>query len=212
VNLQREHPISFKELLEYARRTQPLYGTPKDSPPQQLELGSRKSRDTRLGVLFEHIATYPLEIQQLILSFVDPHQIACLLKAEQVAHRSLRVSNLREPRLLHKTPFNLLSGIHSNKLAAHTVQVLGQAYLQKLQVGRITPSDDQVVPTKESSVRGLKFVLGLYGVRAIRIVYCDGSTSPWLGDPSRGFYGTIYGSDLGNLRTLDDVSSIVTKF
>lgn len=62
------------------------------------------------------------------------------------------------------------------------------------------------IPVRRNALRVIGFVLGVYGLRAARLLYDDGSTPSWLGDSSMGWYGCTYGTDLNLLRVVQDVS------
>lgn len=74
---------------------------------------------------------------------------------------------------------------------------------------------DQETPSlrilaKPDAIQGVGFVLGVYGLRAVRLLYQDGSKSAWLGGPKRGAYGKIYGASPNLLRVLQDVCLYLT--
>jgi hypothetical protein len=100
-----------------------------------------------------------------------------------------------------------------DRLTADFISVFGQFYLRRLTAdGEYSSAADgapastpRTIRVRRSSVTGLKYVLGLYGIRAVAVTYADGSSSPWLGDPTKGWHGRIQGNDLRLLQILRDV-------
>lgn len=69
-----------------------------------------------------------------------------------------------------------------------TGEIFGRSYISKIGRNREGPGVLSIVLTP-SVIRGVRFALGRFGLRAIRILYDDGSRSPWLGDPSGCWFG-----------------------
>lgn len=96
----------------------------------------------------------------------------------------------------------ILSKINPETLYAEPLCLYGHRYISKLIF-----DDPRGVPIKSSKIRGFRFVLGRYGLRAIRFLYANGTKSPWAGFPGKGWYGTMPGDNLGLLLATTDVSA-----
>ena len=46
--------------------------------------------------------------------------------------------------------------------------------------------NQSLIAVDRSEIRGIKFVIDHYGLRAISILYINNSTSSWLGDDTGG--------------------------
>jgi hypothetical protein len=64
--------------------------------------------------------------------------------------------------------------------------------------------DQYSISVRRSETKGVKFVVGRYGLRAISLLYDDGSTSAWLGDEAGGWKGMIFGDIVKGFRVLQD--------
>jgi hypothetical protein len=96
----------------------------------------------------------------------------------------------------------------ASALKASWVYVLGQRYISSIEfdnTGMCDSRDSQLIPIQDLEIKGLRFTVGMYGIRAISILYDDGSTSPWAGDTTSGWTGVMYGESLKILRVLKDV-------
>lgn len=119
--------------------------------------------------------------------------------ATVVAHTipTLKQLNTDETNVLRFHPRLLSdpdpSSTHSVTLPYETLYILtrelfGRSYIYK--IGRNREGPGVLLITLTSPViRGVRFALGRFGLRAIRVLYDDGSRSPWLGDPSGCWFG-----------------------
>lgn len=91
----------------------------------------------------------------------------------------------------------------ARSLFIRTRNILCRAYISDIGINK--PSKDVLsIPISSSSIIGLRFSLGRFGLRAICILYEGGSHSPWLGDPSGCWFGNVRGSQLESLHTTGD--------
>lgn len=174
-------------------------------PPLGFPRAEEVQANTSLGAFMRHSPTHlPEELQQEILSYLRGTLIFSLLSTLQT------ISVLRQ---IHPRPpsgwiSRCLAGTvtETDALRGETVRIFGQTYLRQLEVAKDGDALPLSILIKNQCVRGLKYVLGTYGVCAVRVLYDDGSSSPWLGSPSEGWNARVYGSDLGRLCVVQDVS------
>ena len=88
------------------------------------------------------------------------------------------------------------------RLSIKTSQILGLEYVSE--IGFDGP-EDASIPLGSAAVRGIRFALDAFGIRAVRILFAGQSLSPWLGDSRFSWYGQVYG-DLAQLSMIRDVS------
>lgn len=79
-----------------------------------------------------------------------------------------------------------------------------QQYISSLRFNELSESSEKL-EVRESEITGIKFAIGRYGIKALRICYASNESSDWLGDPRAGWIGVMHGSDITSLRILCDV-------
>lgn len=84
-------------------------------------------------------------------------------------------------------------------------ELFGRTYISEIGLNQAGHAS---VPIQPRPVRGLRFAVGRFGLRAIRILYDEGPHSPWLGDPYGSMYGNIMGDKLRNLSVVADVRTV----
>jgi hypothetical protein len=85
-------------------------------------------------------------------------------------------------------------------LYAKSISVWGSSYISSLSF-----NNAKGISVNRSEIKGVKFMVGHYGLRALSILYVDESTSAWLGDPTSGWIGVLYCTDISHLWILEDV-------
>ena len=90
-------------------------------------------------------------------------------------------------------------------LSAVLLPVFGQRYISSLSF-----SCDGGILVKGTKIKGIRFMMGPYGLRALSILYLDDTISPWLGEPTNSWMGVMYGSSTRCLHVLRDVRSLST--
>jgi len=202
-------------LLKLAQHTRPL-GPPLSQDVYQRCL-SRLGRQTQLGafsiettlgsLLKQVVHRLPLELQCDILDYLEGSLFASLLKAKTVA--PVLLNRLGPDKYLK--PRNIDLGVAGTITTLHveSSNILGRSFLTR--IGFNQPKDGSWIPVQSPSIQGLQYALGEFGLRAVRIIYADGSRSTWLGDPSACWLGNVIGSDLQMLYVLADVSPPVLQ-
>ena len=204
--------LSSSRLLRLAQHTQPV------GPPKQLDsygrtLGRQTNvpicdADTSLGRLITCIARkLPFELQSMILDHATGSLFASLLKATSVSTQLLSRLDTSKPSSPRIAAIGTVNNVRS--LHAQFSDVFGMAYLTQIESNQAEHEPSPFsISVKDSALRGIRFALGEFGLRAFCIVYQDGSHSDWLGDPSGCWYGITEGQDMKNLCMLVDVSCV----
>src|SRR5690606_4212982 len=94
-------------------------------------------------------------------------------------------------------------------LRVKTTSIFGLAYLSKI---GFNEGDGDFIDVRDSGFFGVRFALGTYGIRALRVLYQDGSMSRWVGDPRFSWFGEVYGADLRYLSVIRDVRIATPHF
>lgn len=136
---------------------------------------------------------------------------SCLIVASETA---TFLEHINQGPVPSKVVKHLLqeNGNSASWLGASTISIFGQTYLHRItfaENGRDTVLN-LGIQVRPGAILGVNFMLGTHGLRALRLTYGDGLSSAWLGEPSRGAYGTIYGRSLNLLRMLQDVCYLLT--
>jgi hypothetical protein len=79
-------------------------------------------------------------------------------------------------------------------LYTKSISVWGSSYILSLRFNNM-----KGISVNRSDLKGVRFVVGPYRLRALSILYTDDSTSAWLGEPTNGWFGVIYGTDISRL-------------
>lgn len=162
-------------------------------------------RGTPVGGLLSKVSCLPSELQSQIMGLLKGTMVASMLQTEAFILELLpnlhnRSSSTLQP---HKRPLN--EG-RNTSLYCFMIQIAGHAYLNRLALTPVEGSETHIVVAK-TAVRGVQFALGWFGLRGMRILYEDGSFSPWLGEStSTCWIGTVHCSNLLDLEVVANVS------
>lgn len=214
-------------LLRFAFQTRPFENWPIDRQSQELRSQDDPSKEppppvfnvgttdllpldghlfddsTELGRLMSRLGSTPLEVQTEVTKQLSLTLFLSLLKTKTLVDQLLplvRESTTTKPRV--RTPgtdgsFNSIHVCHRN--------IMGTSYLAALGFKRECGEEGVSIPVANRKVRGVQFSLGRFGLRGICVLYEDETCSPWLGEPSPGWIGVVYGRDLSRLRVIADV-------
>jgi hypothetical protein len=203
VNVTNTNPTSFS-IYEFAHSTYPLF-EPKyaveDRDTTVIDFANPfvgTNAQTELGRLLSSLSQLPVEIQLAISELCTSSLVSSLLSAVNIS--STLLSKFKDSP--GQTTFDLISNDVIDTIYTESISIFGLRFLSLLRFG-----DPRGVLLKRSAAKGIKFVLGRYGLLALSILYANGTTSPWVGDTKNGWFGVIYGHDIGRLRILQDVSS-----
>lgn len=162
---------------------------------------------TRLARLLIRIRRLPTELQLQIMSYLKGTMFASLLQAKIFVLEVM-------PHLHPNSTWTMQLQIKSlqvygeethDSISCCSISIMGRPYLNELGFGRPDGSRSYILIAKKP-VRGLQFALGRFGLRGIRIWYEDRSFSPWLGEASSCWIGTLRCCDLSDLKVVTDVS------
>ncbi|KAK0634681.1 hypothetical protein B0T17DRAFT_611650 [Bombardia bombarda] len=202
---QQTHPIfsSLDLIIEQLQRAAIF---------PQLAKSTNESTDGFAHLLSRAGALLPLEVQQEVLQYINSDLTFSLMTALHTTASFLNLLN-HAP-----SPSKMIVKLHPTAsqdtgwLCGTTIEMFAHEYLHRIHMAQYDNTGDRLglsIPVHMDAVSGVRFVLGTYGLRAIRILYRDGSVSPWLGNPTKGSYGTVYGTDLGCLRILQDDLKVI---
>lgn len=153
--------------------------------------------NTSLARLLEAISRrFPAELQGKIHRYLRLHLIAAVLRTFRTV-TTFPAGRRRKPCCKR---FARPAEIKS--LYVETRRIFGLDYISDIGFNKDCNAS---IKTDNRKVRGIRFALGSYGVRGIRILYDDGVSS-WLGSTTFCWYGEVYGTDLGRLSIFRDVS------
>ncbi len=211
--VRQQCPLSLSGLYRFARQTQPILprdglGVSTPQLPVQFPHEGTLVGKTELAGLLSRAGTYlPAELQREVLRYLcgrDKSYISSLIQATHTT-ALVRLVDQEAPRI-EELGSLLHEGGEPRWLGASTISLFDQFYLHRIALvhREDDPNLDLCILVQVDAVAGVKFVLGTHGLQALRIIYRDGSSSPWLGKPSRSCYGAIYGSSLRQLRVLYD--------
>lgn len=169
---------------------------------------SRFNANTPLGGLLLSASTLPSELQIQIMNLLKGTLVASLLQTKTFVAEML-------PRLHPGSTWTIQPNTKSlgvddegsnSSLSCRSLTISGRSYLSELALGQLKGSATHI-PIANRAVLGLQFALGRFGLRGVRISYHDGSYSPWLGESSFCWVGTVRCSDLSKLDVITDVGS-----
>lgn len=162
---------------------------------------------TRLGRLLARIRLLPAELQRQIMGHLKGTMFASLLQAKKFVLEVMpRLPSESTWTIQAKTKFLREVGqVRSDSLSCGSVNIMGRPYISELGLGQPNGSGSHI-PISKKALRGVQFALGRFGLRGIRIWYEDSSFSPWLGETTSCWIGTIRCCDLSDLRVVADVS------
>ena len=228
----KKHGFETARLYRFACRTQPLAPWRGDQPHVRIwgipSLTRLINTETALGRIIADISRLPLELQCKIMLDLEQDSTdlyehdrygiekAAVFKCRADSFTRLATVELETvPLLRHIDPkvHPLPHVIHPttrgsvSTLCINTRNIFGRDYISG--IGFNQSGEDLIsVQVLSQNIKGLRFALGRFGLRGIRILYSDGSCSPWLGDPSGSWFGHAEGSSFDNLIFVEDVRTL----
>ena len=187
-------------LLDYAANTTPVllpqFSAYRDS---DLTFPSGIRAKTPLGELLRGInSRLPVELHYEIAKNLHGHIMHSILRASEIA-RTTRGEHTSSD---HETEMIRSSG-PIRSLSIKTRSVFGLYYISE--IGFNSDQDDSI-PTDITGVHGIRVATGRYGIRAMKVLFVDGSESRWLGDTRHCWYSETYHGDLRRLLITSDAS------
>lgn len=195
--------LSMTSLVHLARRVYPLF--PSKYSSEDLDdhedlcgLENEINVKTELGHLIKELAArMPVELQAQIMTHLGDCYAASLIRALRASWPLTGEEDMQPSSCkLRISPGPVKS------LGAVTSSLLGRSYLRDIEFNR---ENDMCVRLEDRGIRGIRFAIDTHGLCGIRILYADGSESPWLGDDRGCWYGEAHGTELGRLWVTRDV-------
>lgn len=208
--------LLVEDLWRFARLTRPisledfLPRSPAPVSPRSMAHFSSLplNGETELGQLIAEIRNrLPLELERIILD--RPHRLfRSLTKCIDIvcSHREfLRHQPLPEHEFEAQGPFQMIW--NPTILGVTTMSIMGQTCITAIGANTTRTWDLEIqLPADTTTIAGIQTAYGTFGVMALRVLYKDGSLSPWVGELPRfrRRFQTTRGP-LQRLRTLSDV-------
>ncbi len=152
-------------------------------------------------------ARLPAELQKEVMGYQSGNLALSLIQACQTA---MLIESTEE---YHSEPCKVAveQSCHAaNWLGISMTSLFGQEYIGSItlvrRVEKAIPPQDFGVSFNAEAITAVEFVLGTYGLRAVRLGYWDGSSSPWLGEPNQGYFGVTFGTSEDTISIWSDVS------
>ncbi len=186
--VSQQYPLSTLHLYKLAQQTRPILCFEK-TRLLSVQLPNQNLADTDLASLLFRVNSLPLELQREVLQFLSCHLTSSLIQALQTATFLKRITRKGSSQ---KT-VGLLHG-NAAQLRGSTISMFGETCLHRIHFTPEPSKGGLSISIQTGAIRGVQFSLGIYGLKAVRMVYWDGSSSPWLGEPGTGYCGTVHGS------------------
>ena len=190
---------SFTSIYRFARSRYPLFDTGNTFDSEHDTL-----MDFTLDTIADLSNTRPKKLlEQLIIAvppeirlIVSKHFSPCLTSSLHTVKRikSLDISGAQSLQTTIKHRYD------DHYLAAAQTPIFGENYISSIVFNK-----SKGVPVLSTKSKGIIFTIGRYGLRALRIIYADNSTSAWLGDPENGWTGVMYSNSIQELHVIHEV-------
>lgn len=172
-------------------------------------LAAQLSRDTELGRLLGKLEDrLPVELQKMIYDHCSGI-FRSLLNCSSTIHDCQPLLPLLEKRQsASETSFPLSKSPDFETIGASAVTILGEVTLAQIGAspGAGGSQFEYQIPIARQAVSGIEVSIGTYGVVGLRVLYLDGSKSPWLGGVKHTWTTPVKGDDLKGLQVCSDVS------
>ncbi|QYS93481.1 hypothetical protein H0G86_000856 [Trichoderma simmonsii] len=198
----RGGPI-HEELYHLAIQTQEIL--PRDcwgeEPPTHLasflstiQSGIVDTENTDLGSCLSRCCNLPLELQAHILKYLHENGNNVVFSLMTALHTFTVGRSLLVPVLLNQPPlgdFIRVDHVDKIHICASITSVFGRSYLWGIETSYC--QNHQPTPNKQcielslNSIRKMEFILGMYGITAVRFHMDTNLVTPWLGDARKGW-------------------------
>lgn len=160
--------------------------------------------NTDLGRLLADISRRPQELVDNIMIQSNGTAVNSLFKAGRLVQEVLPRLHLAISSKEPKEKTIAQQGDSITSLYVTQTDILGETYISEIGFNGKDPSLS-IPLAGNQPIRGLQCAVSRFGLRAVRVLYSHMSPSPWLGEPSHSWMGTISGTDLCQLRVIFDV-------
>ncbi|KAM6481303.1 hypothetical protein HDV62DRAFT_391501 [Trichoderma sp. SZMC 28011] len=198
----RGGPI-HEELYDLAIQTQEIL--PRDcwgeEPPTHLASFSSTiqsnivdTENTDLGTCLSRCCNLPPELQSHILTYLHENGNNVVFSLMTALHTFTVGRSLLAPVLLNQPPLGdvfRVEYVDKIHICASITSVFGRSYLWGLETSysqshQPTPGK-QCIDLSLNSIRKMEFILGMYGITAVRFHMDTDLVTPWLGDARKGW-------------------------
>lgn len=181
------------------------------SPPaptangHQIFFSNKRNQGTELGQLMATvIGQLPIELQHMIWSHTGAllkSISTCIWNLHHQFRPYLTADIDKYPEV---SSFPLSVGPKIERLGVKMINILGEDTIAEIGTG--AQDWHHHISVANVKVNALQTSFGTHGLVAVRVLYEDGSKSPWVGGHSRKWFRTCKGSDLKRMRVTFDVS------
>lgn len=184
----------------------------KEPPPPLFDMGTNDllpldgrlfDEATELGSLISRLGKMPLEVQFEVTKRLNLTLFLSLLRTKTLIDQLL--PQICESTTMKPETRTIDGGESFNSIHVRYRNIMGTSYLAAISFKRESGRDALSIPVADRDVRGVQFSLGRFGLRGIRVLYKDGTCSPWLGETSSCWIGFARGRDLSRLRVVSEV-------
>ncbi|KAL1887054.1 hypothetical protein Cpir12675_006722 [Ceratocystis pirilliformis] len=207
-------PDQLERLLRFAVSTRALFPRPAAYPSQDLislhGCSTWANLATPLGCLLVAIETkLPTELQDRLLRMLHGtplwHMLHTREQAVPLIHKADRYNLDVRP-----VTVPVRGGLDGElkTLSASFETLFFVDYIKDLHFNT-EKSRSGSIPVKDIATRGICFAVSKHGLRGLRIMYVDGSKSPWLGSTKGCLFGAAHGSDLQQLCMLKSAFTVI---
>ncbi|KFY92256.1 hypothetical protein V498_05076 [Pseudogymnoascus sp. VKM F-4517 (FW-2822)] len=195
--------LTLRSIYEFAQSTHPLFSATHIPEGQDItttgftDVINENDSRSDVGKLINHLSRLPLELQLAISEACPSNLLSSLVTVAQITFELISAFK----RSQGQRHVELICHSDVRTLCAKTVSIFGNKYISSLRFNELSESSEKI-QVKESEVTGIKFAIGRYGIKALRICYASDESSGWLGDPRAGWIGVMQGSDITSLRIL----------
>jgi hypothetical protein len=222
---EAEHTAREAELVGLAHRTRVIPARTEGSAskgqiPFRLLLDKMEpDTTTPLGDILKKISKLPQELVDMVMVHLDGTVVGALFKTRQtilemLPELSTTGSTASEYCCSDLGPIALLGS--DTYLSARMSNILGDTYVTDLLRRRHwEPKTDgalSIPVSNNKDIMGIGIAVSTFGLRALRILYSDASTSPWLGNPAGCWLGTVHGTWSTIWEVRSDVSAPASSF
>lgn len=173
-------------------------------PPSSQDPDERTGLDSIIRAISKRL---PTEVQYMIWEYADPFLKSistCIWNLHSAYRPYLEAEHSRfEPR----TSCPLSETVKIDRLGVNMVHVLGEDNVSEVGTG---PQKWQYeIAVADANVDGIQASFGSHGLVALRLLYQDGSTSPWVGGLARKWFRTFRNIDINALSVVSDGFKII---
>lgn len=162
---------------------------------------------TPYTALLKKTSTLPQELVDMITVHLEGSVVIALLRTHQTLIETLLKTGQMCPHTQIWPDIDVFGPIgDASYLSARLTSLQGENYLIELSRGGEPRADAKSIHISDhKEMEGVQVAISSFGLRALRIIYSDASTSSWLGDPADCWLGMVLGTRRGTWQVVSDV-------